>query len=88
LRREVVTAERAVQETQRPIAEITAEQERIRANLQTLQRGTPLHERLVAKLNSQETELENHGKTLTKARERLARAQSALESHLAGLTIE
>lgn len=87
LRRDLAANEHAVAVPQQRVAELTAEQERIRANLQTLQRGTPLHDRLISKLNEQETELEALQKEIATARTRLEAARAALDSYLANLSV-
>lgn len=87
LRRELAASERAVTVPQQRVAELTAEQERIRANLQALQRATPLHDRLVGKLDEQESQLETLHKEIAAARTRLEAARSALEAYLADLNV-
>lgn len=88
LRRAVTQAERAAAVPQQRMADITAEQERIRANVQVLESGSQLHQRLVARLNEQETELEQLTEQLARARQQLQSAQEALETHLAQLSLE
>lgn len=87
LRRDLAASEQAVAVPQQRVAELTAEQERIRANLQALQRGTPLHDRLVGKLNEQESELERLQKEIAAARTRLEAARAALDNYLADLNV-
>lgn len=85
LQRNVTASERAVATPQAEIDAITTEQQRIRDNLTTLERGTPLHERLVAKLNTQESDLERLQAQQRAAQQELAAARKALEDFLAGL---
>lgn len=87
LQRTLADAERAFAEPQAALDAITAEQARIRANLQTLQRGTPLHDRLIAKLDEQESEIEALQKRRQAAQARQLEARKALEDYLAGLTL-
>ena len=87
LRRAVVSAERAVAVPEQRIDEISFEQERIRANLASLQQGTLLHDRLVAKLTEQEAMLDSLQQARENARERLAAAEIALEEYIAGLSV-
>lgn len=87
LQRTIAAGERALALPQAEITAITTEQQRIRANLGTLERGTPLHERLVAKLNAQESELEGLQTQQRKAQHELDSARKAFEDFLAGLSI-
>lgn len=87
LRRTIASAEQAVDAPQQRIAEIHAEQERIRANLQALQQGTPLHDRLIERLNEQETTLESLERDLAAARQQHQQAVKAFEDYLAKLTV-
>jgi hypothetical protein len=52
-----------------------------------LQRATPLHDRLVGKLDEQESQLETLHKEIAAARTRLEAARSALEAYLADLNV-
>lgn len=87
LQRTLADAERAFAEPQAALDAITAEQARIRANLQSLQRGTPLHDRLIAKLDEQESDIEALQKRRQAAQARQLEARKALEDYLAGLTL-
>lgn len=86
LQRSISTGEQALAAPQNEIAAITAEQARIRANLAALERATPLHERLVAKLNTQESELEHLQVQQRKAQQELDAARKAFDDFLAGLS--
>lgn len=87
LQRAIATSEQAVATPQNEIAAITAEQARIRANLAALERATPLHERLIAKLNEQESELERLQSLQRKAQRDLESARKALEEFLSRLSV-
>jgi len=54
----VLDVERQIALRSQQIAEITAEQNRIRENMKTVAPSTPYHERLLAKLNEQESSIE------------------------------
>jgi chromosome segregation ATPase len=72
----------------RELAEITAEQTRIRENMKTVAPSTQYYERLLTKLNEQESSIER----LQKERDALAirrdAARKELEEYLDGLTLE
>lgn len=87
LQRSIATGEQTLAAPQNEIAAITAEQARIRANLAALERATPLHERLVAKLNTQESELERLQVQQRKAQQALDAARKAFDDFLAGLSV-
>lgn len=87
LQRSIATGEQTLAAPQNEIAAITAEQARIRANLAALERATPLHERLVAKLNTQESELERLQVQQRKAQQELDAARKALDDFLASLSV-
>jgi len=88
LQRAVAAAAREIETPQQRIQEITTEQERIRANLQAVQPRTPLHNRLIQRLETQESELEQLQSALFNAREKHQAAKKALNDYLAGLTVE
>ena len=74
-------------ETCQRIAEITAEQTRIRENMKTVSQTTQYYERLLAKLNEQESSIESLQKerdSLTQKRDSL---RKDLEDYLNGLTL-
>lgn len=87
LQRAIALGERAVATPQDQINAITTEQQRIRDNLATLERGTPLHERLIAKLNAQESDLEPLQAQQRDAQQKLDAARKALEDFLADLSV-
>lgn len=87
LQRSIATGEQTLAAPQNEIAAITAEQARIRANLAALERATPLHERLVAKLNTQESELERLQVQQRKAQQELDAARKAFDDFLASLSV-
>lgn len=87
LQRAISLGERAVAAPLEQINAITTEQQRIRDNLATLERGTPLHQRLIAKLNTQESELEQLQAKQREAQQKLEAARKAFEDFLASLSI-
>ncbi len=92
---EAVSRQRDLEQTRREIggieklnAEITAEQDRIRRNMGSVDRNSALYRRYVEKLNAQETQLENHAEQLDALRKRLAEQEKALADYLEGLNVE
>ena len=57
LKQAVIDVERQIDARTQQIAEITAEQNRIRENMKTVAPSTPYYERLLAKLNEQESSI-------------------------------
>ena len=87
LRQSIVDVERDMNARSQHIAEITAEQTRIRENMKTVSQSTQYYERLLAKLNEQESSIESLQKErddLTAKRDSL---RKDLEDYLNGLTL-
>lgn len=86
----LVEVERSLQERRTKIQEITMEQERIRQNLASVQnqQGSAYYGRLIAKLNEQETEIENLQKEAANLEIALQERRKALEDELANLNVE
>ncbi len=87
LRRAVLDTERQLAERGQRVNEITAEQNRIRENMKTVAQNAQYYQRLLAKLNEQESLLEK----LQGERDALAQKRDterrALEEYLATLTV-
>jgi hypothetical protein len=87
LRQAVIDSDRQINERTQKANEITQEQNRIRENMKTVARSTPYYERLLAKLNEQESALEQ----LQRERETLGQRREVqrkeLEDYLANLTV-
>ena len=87
LRRAIIDTERQLAERGQRIAEISAEQNRMRENMKTVAQNAQYYQRLLAKLNEQETALEK----LQEERDGLGRKREAerreLEAYLATLTV-
>ncbi|MGH9887118.1 MAG: hypothetical protein ACREBE_16450, partial [bacterium] len=69
------------------IAAITTEQNRIRENMKTVAPSTQYYERLLAKLNEQESAIERLQKEIADLAPRAAAAHEALEAYLRGLEL-
>jgi hypothetical protein len=87
LKQASVDVERDIAMRNQRVAEITAEQNRIRENMKTVAPATQYYDRLLAKLNEQESAIE----TLQKEREALIGRRDSLrrelDEYLSGLTV-
>jgi hypothetical protein len=79
LKQGVLDVERQIATRTQQIADITAEQNRIRENMKTVAQQTPYYARLLAKLNEQETSIEG----LQRERDGLALQRDVLRRELA-----
>lgn len=93
--RKAADLQAAVNETERrlrgltdQVAEITAEQSRIRENLSKLGQGSALADRYIAKLNDQETQLEQIGAQRAAAQQQLEQQRRELNAYIRGLNVE
>ena len=87
LKQSALDLEQQINARSQRIAEITAEQNRIRENMKTVAQNTQYYDRLLAKLNEQETSIESLQKerdTLIGGRDALRRQ---LEAYLAALNV-
>lgn len=87
LRQLIVDVERDINARSQRIAEITAEQTRIRENMKTVSQNTQYYERLLAKLNEQESSIENLQKERDSLTEKRDSLRKDLEDYLNGLTL-
>jgi len=87
LKQAAVDVERDIAARNQRVAEITAEQNRIRENMKTVAQATQYYDRLLAKLNEQESAIE----TFQKEREALIGKRDSLrrelDEYLSGLTV-
>lgn len=81
------TQARKNQQTQR-VAQITADQGRVRENLKTVREGTELHERYLKKLTEQENELDEANRLITQYSQQEQQQKEALDQYLLNLSIE
>jgi Uncharacterized conserved protein len=87
LKQSMTDVERDINARTQRVGEITDEQNRIRENMKTVAQGTQYYDRLLAKLNEQESAIESLQKerdTLTARRDSL---RHELEEYLNGLTV-
>ena len=87
LRRVVAEKRQAEEQIKAEIAEITADQTRIRANLQSVDKDSALHKRYIEKLAQEETRLETLQTDRSKAADATRAAQSAVDAYIAKLSI-
>lgn len=73
-------------ETER--SEITAEQDRIRKNMESIERTSELYQRLLAKLTTQETRMDDLADQLKAARAAVKQAEQARDTYLSNLDVE
>ncbi len=87
LKSAMVDTERAIDERERRIQSVTAEQERIRENMATVDKSSQYYTRLLTKLNDQETQIEQWQSDLEKLRAKYQEQRNALESYLQDLNV-
>ena len=87
LKQAVLDVERQISARTQQIAEITGEQGRIRENMKTVAPSTQYYDRLLAKLNEQESSIENLQKDRDALISRRDAARRELEDYLSNLTV-
>jgi len=87
LRRAILDTERQLGERTQRINEITAEQSRIRENMKTVAQNAQYYQRLLAKLNEQESALEKLQEERDGLMKKRDAERRALEEYLANLTV-
>ena len=87
LRRAILDTERQLGERTQRINEITAEQSRIRENMKTVAQNAQYYQRLLAKLNEQESALEKLQEERDGLMKKRDAERRALEEYLTNLTI-
>ena len=87
LRKAIDEAERRLKDLEADRKRIFQEQGRIRSNMNRIRRGSDLYQRYVAKLNTQETRLEQIDSRTDEARDVAQKARDALGDYVAALTI-
>lgn len=87
-RRQTLAEQRnQVQRLQAARDALVQDQARVRENLNAVQKGTPLHNRLLEKLAAEETQLEQLAGSITTANEAIEKAQAALADYVGKLTL-
>ena len=87
LKSDVVTTKRKIDQGKQAIADVTSEQGRLRNNLEVVGRNTPYGDRVLAKLNDQETAIEKQQNELTDLAKSLASQQATLDDYVQSLSI-
>jgi chromosome segregation ATPase len=87
LRRVVAEKKQAEAQIKAEIAEITEDQTRIRANLESVDKESALHKRYIEKLAQEETRLEALQADRAKAADATRAAQASVDAYIAKLSI-
>jgi hypothetical protein len=87
-KQDMVAIERQVNDRQQQISAITQEQGRIRENMKTVDRTSQYYNRLLTKLNQQETQLESLNVEVDDLRTKLQAAQKSLEDYVNAMNVE
>lgn len=87
MRQAIIDVEREAESRSQQIASITAEQNRIRENMKTVAPSTQYYERLLSKLNEQESSIERLQKERTTLESQRDSQQRQLDEYLSKLTV-
>jgi len=87
LKAAMVDTQRQIQERQQRIQQITAEQNRIRDNMKTVAQNSDYYNRLLKKLDEQETTLEKLQADVQGLQKEADQQRKALEDYLSGLNV-
>lgn len=87
LKGNVTDAQREVQQRVQKIAEITAEQNRIRDNMKSVAQNSDYYQRLLKKLDQQESQIETLQGESKEWQQKQQAAQQALEQYVQGLDV-
>ena len=88
MRTELATIQRGIDDHKTDLANIDQDQNRIRQNMQTVQRNSQLYERLESKLNAQETDVETKQKELDDLQTSLEAKRQELNDYLSHLNLQ
>ena len=83
----MVDTERRMAEDKQKLADVTAEQERIRDNLKSVQANTPYYGRLMGKLDAQETAIEQTQADADALQKQLDQQRKDLDAYVGGLNV-
>jgi hypothetical protein len=87
LKTQVADTQRQLQERQQQVQRITQEQERIRQNMKTVAPSTDYYNRLLKKLDEQETSMERLQNDSRELEEKLGQQRKSLDKYLADLNV-
>jgi chromosome segregation ATPase len=85
---EIAGFQRTIDDLERERVRIREEQERIRANMNTIDRNSDLYRRYMGKFTEQETRIEAIATETQKAQESRDKAQAALNDFVSELSVE
>lgn len=88
LQRAVTSANERVQNIEKERGEITAEQDRIRKNMESIERTSELYQKLLGKLTTQENRMDDLAEQLKAARAAVTQAEQARDAHINNLEVE
>jgi hypothetical protein len=88
LKSAVIDTQRQIDEHKQHVTQITAEQQRMRENMKTVRQGSEYYNRLMSKLDTQETQIESLQTEAEQLQKTLEKQQKDLEAYLAGTTVE
>jgi len=88
MRGQMTDTQRQMDERRRQVAEITVEQDRLRKNIQTVDRSSDYGTRLLKKLNDQETQIEKLQGEVDALQKNLDQQRKDFEAYLQGLNVE
>lgn len=87
LKQAAAGTEQGIQENQNQINQIAAEQERIRKNMEAVDKSSQYYNRLLGKLNDQETQIESLQKKVEDLRSTHDKQRAELADYLKGLSV-
>jgi hypothetical protein len=87
MRNAVVDTQRQIEDRKQRIGQITAEQNRMRENMKTVRQGSEYYNRLMTKLDSQETQIEGLQTESDQLQKTFEKQQKDLEQYLASTTV-
>jgi hypothetical protein len=87
LKQAMAETQRTIEERTKRLNDITAEQARLRENMKTVDRNSQYYNRLLKKLNDQETDIETRQTELEDLRKKLDKQRGDLEDYLNNLNV-
>ncbi|MFO0858451.1 MAG: DUF4139 domain-containing protein [Phycisphaerales bacterium] len=88
LQRAVTSANERVQNIEKERSEITTEQDRIRKNMESIERTSELYQKLLGKLTTQENRMDELAEQLKAARAAVTQAEQARDAYINNLEVE
>ncbi len=87
LRSAMLDTERKIQDKEKELRDISQEQERIRSNMETVDKSSQYYTRLLQKLNDQETKIENLQKEIDELKQAYEKQRQDLENSILNTNI-